>query len=397
MNHNQKMQYNHFYQIRRAKPDKLLIQRSVQWLSLTLVLFLCFITVLLVTGGEFQPFQPVMGMVEYVPSSSPSPTPTNATTAFPSSSGTPAPEQNEISASSITLTNMPSPTPTFFPSPSVEPTYTVSSSPSVAPKQSETAASSITLPNNPSVGLSSTVSPSPTQTPTPTAKPIVSSAAPKPDPTRTPGKASQGKTSKNILVCIDPGHGGRYPGTVSPFQDELYEKNIVLDMGLRLKKLLEKEGIEVIMTRETDNHLNSDWEEDVRERPKIANSAGATFFISIHVNAMDPSTKNASKYNGTEIYHYGKDHGSYTSKELADIMGSEINKATDTKYNGVIQQNFGVLRLSNMPALLVETAYITNPDDHKRLISDTFRQDMAECIFHGTLKILKKMGIYKEN
>ena len=130
------------------------------------------------------------------------------------------------------------------------------------------------------------------------------------------------------------------------------------------------------MTRETDIALDPYWKADVWARPEIANKVGATFFVSIHVNGFDG--KNAEVYNGTEIYHQGKKHGEYSSKDFATMMGEEIDAVTDTKYNGVIKEDFGVTRLSEMPAVLVETAYITNPEDHQRLKSDDFREDMTQ-------------------
>ena len=78
-------------------------------------------------------------------------------------------------------------------------------------------------------------------------------------------------------------------------------------------------------------------------------------------------------------------------------MGEEVDAATDTTYNGVVRDDFGVTRLSEMPSVLVETAYITNPEDHRRLKSDEFRDNMAEGIVNGTLRILEKLGAYKEN
>jgi len=78
-------------------------------------------------------------------------------------------------------------------------------------------------------------------------------------------------------------------------------------------------------------------------------------------------------------------------------MGEEVDAATDTKYNGIVKDDLGVLRLSDMPALLVETAYITNSEDHERLKSDEFREAMTDGILNGTIRILETMGAYKEN
>jgi len=232
--------------------------------------------------------------------------------------------------------------------------------------------------------------PVPTPVPTPTPTPVLS---PTPAPTPLPA----GKVLRDVLVCIDPGHGGRDPGTVSPYDETFYEKDIVLDMSLRLRDKLEEAGVKVMMTREEDKELHSYWKEDLWARPRLANEAGATFFVSIHVNAFDTKLKNWDVYNGTEIYHYGKTHGEFTSKQFAEIMGEEINSVTDTNYNGISVQDYAVLRMSNMPALLVETAYITNKADHERLKSDEFRDNMVQGIFNGTMRILETMGAFKED
>lgn len=226
--------------------------------------------------------------------------------------------------------------------------------------------------------------PSPTPEPTPTPTPT-----PSPPPTPTP------VPSKKAIVVVDPGHGGYDPGTVSPFDNTFYEKEVTLDIGLRVKEKLEQLGVQVVMTRDTDTALHDFWKADVWERARISNEAEATFFVSIHVNGFDG--KNASIYNGTEIYHQGYEYGEFSSKDFAQIMGEEVDAITDTKFNGVVKENFGVTRLSEMPAVLVETAYITNPDDHQRLKSDEFRESMAEGILNGTLRSLIKLGAYKED
>ncbi|ANW97986.1 cell wall hydrolase [Thermoclostridium stercorarium subsp. thermolacticum DSM 2910] len=236
----------------------------------------------------------------------------------------------------------------------------------------------------PTPSPTTTLAPTPTPTPTP---------VPVPSPTPLP----PGKELRDVIVCIDPGHGGRDPGTTSPYDDTLYEKDIVLDMGLRLRDKLENAGVKVIMTREEDKELSSYWKEDVWARPRIANEAGATFFVSIHVNAFDTKDKNFYIYNGTEIYHYGKTHGEFTSEQFARIMAEEVDAVTDTQFNGIAVADLGVLRLSEMPALLIETAYITNREDNERLKSDEFRENMAQGIFNGTIRILETMGAFKED
>lgn len=234
--------------------------------------------------------------------------------------------------------------------------------------------------------------PSPTPTPAPTATPT-----PSPTPTPAPTPLPEGKVLRDVIVCVDPGHGGRDPGTISPYDNTFYEKNVVLDMALRLRDKLEEAGIKVVMTREEDKELHSYYKEDVWARPRIANEANATFFVSIHVNAFDTNARDYHIYNGTEVYHWGKTHGEFTSKQFAEIMGKEIDAVTDTRFNGIATADYGVLRLSNMPALLVETAYITNREDYERLKSDEFRENMVQGIFNGTIRILETMGAFVED
>ncbi len=223
---------------------------------------------------------------------------------------------------------------------------------------------------------------------TPTVSPLVSTS-----PQKT--------ALKKVLVVIDPGHGGIDPGTCSIYKKDLYEKDINLDIALKLKALLQDSQVSLLMTRESDvevfQSINYDSDENIRERPRIANRNKATLFVSIHVNAYDTKLPGGERYNGTEIYHAGKTHGAFTSKQFAEIMGKAIHKKTDTNYNGVLTKSFGVLRLSDMPALLIETAYLTNKEDHKRLESNEFRNAMAEGIHDGIINILETMGAYKKN
>ena len=222
-------------------------------------------------------------------------------------------------------------------------------------------------------------------------------------PSASPAAASPPEKTamKKVLVVIDPGHGGIDPGTCSIYQEKLYEKDINLDIARKLKTLLENSQIPVLLTRESDVEVlqsnQYDNDANIRERPAIANRNNATLFISIHVNAYDTKLPGGELQHGTEIYHAGKTHGAFTSKQFAEMMGKAIDKKTETRYNGVLKKNFGVLRLSGMPALLIETAYLTNREDHKLLESDEFRSAMAEGMHDGIMDILETMGAYKKN
>jgi N-acetylmuramoyl-L-alanine amidase len=206
------------------------------------------------------------------------------------------------------------------------------------------------------------------------------------------GNTNNKNNKSNVVVVIDPGHGGRDPGATSPYVDGFYEKEVTLDIGLKLKDKLERAGIKVVMTRESDIELDSNLKEDTLARSRIANESNGTLFISIHVNSFDIKINDGDSYNGTEIYYFKNSYGDSANEDYARAMGEEIDKVTGTAYNGIKKANYSVLRMTKMPALLIETAYITNREDHKLLESSEFREDMAEGIFRGTIRILEIMG-----
>lgn len=296
--------------------------------------------------------------------------------------------------STITQEPTASPVSTITPEPTTSPVPTI-------PPASTTPVPTITL--EPVVSLIPTTLPEQVLSPVPliTIKP---SPIPNtiPVPIVTPAeKATQKTAGNNVLIVIDPGHGGTDPGTCSIYKKELYEKDINLDIALRVKALLENAKVPILMTRESDKEVYQstkyDPDQDLQERSGIANRNKATLFVSIHVNAYDTKLPGGEHHNGTEIYHAGKTHGVFTSKKFAEMMGKAIEQKTQAKYNGVVKKNFSVLRLSNMPALLIETAYLTNKEEHKRLESDEFRNAMAVGIYDGIIEILKTMGLHKKN
>jgi len=222
------------------------------------------------------------------------------------------------------------------------------------------------------------------------------------------------------LVCIDPGHGGKDPGATSSnsanfgfvidsstgvitfisdgttntaeaagYIDgdtnrftglpnrinsagnlELWESDANLDISLKLNALMKSEGYGTLMTREIDVYLT------LNERCNIANNARANIFVSVHNNAYTTQTA-----HGTETYHYP---GSLLGELLANCIQDELMEQIPTYNRGVKSTyDFGVLNGTNMPAVLVEGAFVTNFEDARLLLSLAFRQKMAQGIFNG--------------
>lgn len=182
---------------------------------------------------------------------------------------------------------------------------------------------------------------------------------------------------KGKTIVIDPGHGqvkswgGSDPGAVGP--TGLIERDVTLDISLKLARILEDKGANVILTRKGDTTLT------LSGRANVANANNADIFVSIHCNANTKST-----VHGTSTYYYGNVGGqAEIRKKLASIVQAELVKATQRRNLGVLQANFAVLRYTNMPSILVETAFISNPEEEKLLANPDFRTKIAEGIGNG--------------
>ncbi len=210
-------------------------------------------------------------------------------------------------------------------------------------------------------------------------------------------------------VVIDPGHGGKDPGAMA---NGLKEKDIVLRVAKRLKPLLEnKLGCKVVITREKDKFIS------LEERTAIANGNNADLFISLHINAH-----NLSKVHGLETYFLNLStnaeamrvaarENAISEHQLSDLQDilSDIMKNSNIKESsklaqhvhntiltglrendfgriknlGVKQAPFYVLIGAEMPAILIEMAFITNPNDAKNLQKDDYLNTFAEEISNG--------------
>ncbi|ATW23910.1 N-acetylmuramoyl-L-alanine amidase [Candidatus Formimonas warabiya] len=182
----------------------------------------------------------------------------------------------------------------------------------------------------------------------------------------------QGKT-----IVIDPGHasiqpgGWADPGAVGP--TNLKEKDVVLDMGVSVAEILKAQGAKVIMTRTGDTNLT------LGGRADVANKNKADIFVSIHVNANVSRTT-----NGTSTYFFGDVAGQYQAREkLAKSVQQELVKSIQRKNIGVLQANFAVLRYTQVPSILVETAFISNYEEEKLLADPAFRLKVAQGIANG--------------
>ena len=210
-----------------------------------------------------------------------------------------------------------------------------------------------------------------------------------------------------MRIVVDAGHGGRDRGTVG--RDGLLEKDLVLEIGQRLGKLLEgRLGMDVIYTRQDDSYIPLD------ERASIANQAQADLFVSVHANYSDlpsargvetyytnffmvPASKDVDMRPGTG----GARNAATTSLSPADLQerveqsrrlaesvqrslyGTLSAQNPGLRDRGIKEASFVVLTESAMPGILAEVSFVSSPTDGQKLRSDGYREQVAEALYKG--------------
>ena len=178
-------------------------------------------------------------------------------------------------------------------------------------------------------------------------------------------KSSSGGDGSPITVVIDAGHGGHDRGGI-PGQ-RVAEKDMTLDVALRLSNVLSASGYRVVMTRSTDVFV------PLGGRVAIANSYRNAVFVCIHFNATGRSGA-----SGIETYFYSRD-----SLPLASAIHHYVTGGAPSANRGVRRRGYYVLRKTSIPAVLVECGFLTNPTEAAYAQSASYRQKLAEEIAAG--------------
>ncbi len=235
---------------------------------------------------------------------------------------------------------------------------------------------------------------------------------------------AEGRVEVIKTVVIDPGHGGKDPGAIG--QNGVKEKDVVLSISLALRDILkEKTNLRVYMTRSTDEFI------PLRQRTKFANDKKADLFISVHANSIAGNKKKKSYVKGYKIYFLSQaknevdklaamiensvieleedvQKGDYLQNILIDMANNEfLSESQDLSIliaesfgkaltrvralqKGVGQANFWVLNGAYMPSVLVETCFISNPNEEKLLTNKKFQKKIAGAISNAVVLFKKK-------
>ncbi|HEX4426719.1 MAG TPA: N-acetylmuramoyl-L-alanine amidase [Terriglobales bacterium] len=219
-------------------------------------------------------------------------------------------------------------------------------------------------------------------------------------------------------IVIDPGHGGHDTGTIGPHG--LEEKDLVLDVSRRLGKLLEARlGAEVVFTRKDDTFI------PLESRTSIANQEEADLFVSVHANSSrDPDARGVETYylnftSSSEALDVAARENAASDKsihELQDLVkkialkekieesqefASDVQQSLHSglstknpglRNRGVKKAPFIVLIGANMPSILAEISFVSNPGDEHRLRTPEYRQKIAESLYHGISKYVSGLS-----
>jgi N-acetylmuramoyl-L-alanine amidase len=219
-------------------------------------------------------------------------------------------------------------------------------------------------------------------------------------------------------IVVDAGHGGHDTGTIGP--NGLEEKDVVLDVALKLGKLLEnKLGAEVVYTRDDDTFI------PLETRTAIANKEQADLFISIHANSSDDPTARGvetyylnftSRADALEVAARENAVSEQSIHELQDLVkkialkekigesrefASDVQrslyaglsaKSPSLRNRGVKKAPFVVLIGANMPSILAEISFVSNPDDARKLKTNDYRQRIADSLYKGVFKYVNSLS-----
>lgn len=252
--------------------------------------------------------------------------------------------------------------------------------------------------------------------------PAVASAAPTPTPTTVPVAAPAATTSKlpawrrdGVVIAVDAGHGGDDVGAIGP--RGTYEKEVVLAVARELASQINQQpGMKAVLIRDGDYYIG------LRERMERARDKQADLFVSIHADAFhNPRVRGSSVFvlsnrgatseaarwlaereNAADFVGGltldGKDHqlksvlldlsqsaSLETSMEVADSVLNALRRIGPLHFNRIQQAGFMVLKSPDIPSLLVETAFISNPEEEQRLRNAAFRRKLAGAIRDGIM------------
>lgn len=184
------------------------------------------------------------------------------------------------------------------------------------------------------------------------------------------------RSLEGLVICLDPGHGGKESGALGP--SGITEAEVNYAITEKLRKILEGEGAKVYMTRTKDIDVS------LNDRTDFARKTRADVLVSVHNNAL-PDGRDPLKEHGTSTYRYHPQ-----SVELARVIKDHMVQGLGLPDIGARYQNLALCRPTAMPAVLVEVAFMVNPDEYSNLINEAWQNKAAKSLANGIVSYFKE-------
>lgn len=182
--------------------------------------------------------------------------------------------------------------------------------------------------------------------------------------------------SDNISVILDPGHGGHDNGASF---GSVYEKDIVLNIALKVGEILEENNIDVIYTRSEDLSLGDDEKEDLKSRVKISNSTNAEYFISLHINDYDTYSYGYEVIYGFEVW---TNYNNYSSLNLGRSIENSLDDLNYTEKRPMLDgsEDLYIIRENSIPSVLIEFGFMNSYNDRNYFSNEYNQELLAEAV-----------------
>ena len=191
--------------------------------------------------------------------------------------------------------------------------------------------------------------------------------------------------SRNYTVVIDPGHGGSDPGSIG-YKTKVHEDELNLKMSKLLKTKLEDAGINVIMTRETDDSLAEGQgkgfkKRDMQMRKDLIKKVRPNMVISLHQNSYTNH-----KLRGAQVFY---DKTSDISKQIAEYIQEQFLANLEYGNKSTSPGDYFMLKCTTAPSVIVECGFLSNEEEEKLLLTDEYQEKIINCIYLGIVKFLQ--------
>lgn len=185
-----------------------------------------------------------------------------------------------------------------------------------------------------------------------------------------------------VVIVVDPGHGGEDPGKVGV--NDVLEKDLNLQIAKKVKKLLEEAGIKIVMTR-TNDKVPDAKKEDLNQRVQLINETKPKLALCIHQNSYPDA-----KIKGAQVFYHTI---TPEAEDVASIVQEQLRTVDPTNTRQIKENDtYFMLKNTQVPTIIVECGFLTNPDEAAKLTQEDYQDKLAQAICEGVVKWLNGDG-----